>query len=410
MPMQDTEHIILMRRDDETDLQYHRRIVYAKLIDKQLPNVSYAELSEILYHKKLAEDVCRRLVYGSARTLQLMDKQNEKEISGDAIVAELEMKRLELAKERQRFFDQRREFNKLVAKTGRAEYIEDRIVCAAENVASKIGPCIASVKPEKSGDCDGVVVFSDWHYGMKTDNIFNTYNTSIAKERLADIVAKATSRLRMHGCENVHVFVLGDLIHGAIHTGARVCSEELVADQLMEASELLAQAVEQLSTAVTGNTYVYSTYGNHARTIQEKGDSVHRDNMERIVGWWMTERLKGHDDIVIMPDSGDEFLFANIRGHGFLAAHGDLDNVKESPKVLATVFQKRYGSDIEYMIFGDKHHHEAFDGLGIRSMLCEAMCGTDDYANDHRLYSDPGQLMMTVNDNGVDAEYHLKCE
>ena len=43
-------------------------------------------------------------------------------------------------------------------------------------------------------------------------------------------------------------------------------------------------------------------------------------------------------------------------------------------------------------------------------MIVGALCGTDDYANEHRLYSRPGQLMLIVSEEeGVDAEYKLKC-
>lgn len=43
-------------------------------------------------------------------------------------------------------------------------------------------------------------------------------------------------------------------------------------------------------------------------------------------------------------------------------------------------------------------------------MICGSLCGTDDYANDKRLFSYPSQLLLIVNEeNGVDAEYKLKC-
>jgi DNA repair exonuclease SbcCD nuclease subunit len=263
---------------------------------------------------------------------------------------------------------------------------------------------------ESSGGDEAVLAFSDWHYGMKTSNVFNSYNAEICKQRVSNTVNAAISRIQLHRCRKLHIVVLGDLVHGAIHSSARVASEELVCEQLMQASEILAQAIMKLSQYVE-ETLVYMTYGNHARTVQNKHDSIHRDNMERTVPWWLTQRLQMYNNITIMPESENEFLFVNACGHDICASHGDLDTVKCSPRLLATIFQKKYGKDIEYVLLGDKHHRESFNELGITATICGSLCGTDDYANDKRLYSHPEQLLLIVNpEYGVDAEYRLKCD
>ena len=101
----------------------------------------------------------------------------------------------------------------------------------------------------------------------------------------------------------------------------------------MQVSEILAQSIERLSLYVEETT-VYVTYGNHARTIQNKNDSIHRDNIERIVPWWLSQRLQGYDNISVTEDTGNEFLFVNACGHELCASHGDLDSVKSSPRLL----------------------------------------------------------------------------
>ena len=148
-------------------------------------------------------------------------------------------------------------------------------------------------------------MFSDWHYGMVTSNIFNSYNTEVCKQRVQDIVQKAKQRIELNTCRKLHILILGDLIHGSIHVGARVASEELVCDQLMQVSEILAQAVCSLHASVQETT-VYMTYGNHARTIQNKNDSIHRDNIERIIPWWLKQRLSCYEKITIAEPSESE--------------------------------------------------------------------------------------------------------
>lgn len=404
----------LERKIGESDIAYHKRLVYGKLEDKTLSGVDYDELSRYLYGKQFSRDVARRLTYGSYRTLKIMDSQVANTPSKEELSFEIAEQTRELQKERQRYFDQRREYKKMLSEEGRREHLEAALAVAAGKLDETVGRIfpdanvIDYLNSIESGT-EAVLVFSDWHYGMVADNVFNKYNTKICAERVEHVVHKAVNRMLLHHCSNLHIVILGDVMHGAIHTSARVASEELAADQLMQVSEILAQAIEYLSKFVE-HTLVYTTYGNHARTIQNKKDSIHRDNMERIVPWWLRQRLKGLDGITIVSEEENEFLFIEACGHQFVAAHGDMDSVKSSPRLLATLFQKKYGMDIEYVLLGDKHHRESFDEVGICAMICGSLCGTDDYANSKRLYSQPEQLLLIVTkDDGVDAEYRIKC-
>lgn len=404
--------IDLRRIESESPLAYHKRLVYGKLVDKTLADCDYSELAELIYGQPYSSDVARRMMYGSRKTLELLDDERTQQVSDSSLLSELELKRVEIQQERQRFFDQRREFNRLLAAEGRKEHIYESLTAAADKLMESIG-CVFEdnhFDHVHFDDTEAVLVFSDWHYGMETSNVFNKYNTEICKTRVINTVNAAIHRISLHHCRKLHVVVLGDLMHGAIHTSARVASEELACDQLMQASEILAQAILKLSQYVE-ETAVYVTYGNHARTVQNKHDSIHRDNMERLVPWWLTQRMQAYDNITIMPEPENEFLFINACGHDLCASHGDLDTARCSPRLLTTVFQKKYGKDIEYILLGDKHHRESFNELGVTATVCGSLCGTDDYANDKRLYSHPEQLLLIVDpEYGVDAEYRLKCD
>lgn len=404
--------IDLRRIESESPLAYHKRLVYGKLVDKTLADCDYSELAELIYGQPYSSDVARRMMYGSRKTLELLDDERTQQVSDSSLLSELELKKAEIQQERQRFFDQRREFNRLITAEGRKEHLYESLAIAADKLMESIG-CVFEdnhFDHVHSDDTEAVLVFSDWHYGMETSNVFNKYNTEICKARVINTVNAAIHRISLHRCRKLHVVVLGDLMHGAIHTSARVASEELACDQLMQASEILAQAILKLSQYVE-ETAVYVTYGNHARTVQNKHDSIHRDNMERLVPWWLAQRMQAYDNITIMPEPENEFLFINACGHDICASHGDLDTARCSPRLLTTVFQKKYGKDIEYILLGDKHHRESFNELGVTATVCGSLCGTDDYANDKRLYSHPEQLLLIVNpEYGVDAEYRLKCD
>lgn len=404
------DNLDLLKKENETPLQYHKRLVYGKLVDKTLDDIDYSELAELLYGKQYASDVARRMVYGSRKTLELMDEQVIEGSSDQDVNSEIDYKIAELKKERQKFFDQRREYSKMIANDGRREHMYESLAESASKLNETIGKrytghCGIS---EPSGN-DAVLVLSDWHYGLVADNVFNKYDTEICKERIKTVFNKAAERIIAHNCDQLHIVVLGDLIHGAIHTSARVASEELTCDQIMQVAELLAQSIEWIGECAPV-IRVYTTYGNHARTIQNKHDSIHRDNMERIIPWWLKQRLAIHDNIYIDDESENEFIFVNASGHFICASHGDLDSISSSPRLLSTLFNKKYGINVECILLGDKHHHESFEELGTTAIVCGSLCGTDDYANNKRLFSRPEQLLLIVNENvGVDAEYRLSC-
>lgn len=398
------------RLPGETDLQYHKRLVYGKLVDRTLADVDYTELAEDAYGQPYSSDSARRMMYGSCKTLQLMDECAKSDMPVD-LRSDLDMKRIEFQKERQRFFDQRREYNKLVTESGRFEHLCDTLSAVVENLDTTVGQLqfVHETKHEDTCDNEAVLVCSDWHFGMVTDNAFNKYDTNICKERVQTLVDAAIDRLLLHKCRKLHLVVLGDLFQGHIHTSARVASEELVCDQIMGVSEILAQAINELSQYVE-ETVVYMTYGNHGRTVPNKKDNIHRDNLERLIPWWLEYRLQGNDSVSFAEDNGTEFLFIEAAGHDICASHGDLDTVKSSPRLLSTLFHKRFGKDIEYILLGDKHHRESFEELGVTAIICGALCGSDDYANGKRLYSTPSQMLLIVSPrDGVDAEYRIAC-
>lgn len=403
----------LERRNGETDIQYHKRLVYGKLQDKTLGDIDFGELSKYLYGKRYSPDVARRLAYGSYHTLKILDNQVVEGVSDNEIRFELAAQTRELQKELQRVSDQRREYKKLIAAEARREHLEAALAISANRLSDTIGRILPDADVSRYirdvSDNEAIVVFSDWHYGMTADNIFNHYDTDTCIERVKHVVHDTVQRMVLHKCCKLHVVILGDLINGSIHTGSRVASEELTADQLMRVSEVLAQAIEYMSR-YTDQTVVYTTYGNHARTVQNKKDSIHRDNMERIIPWWLLQRLKEYDNIKIVTEEESEFIMIDVCGHNFVATHGDLDSVRTSPRLLPTLFQKQFGVDIEYILLGDKHHRESFDEVGVCAMICGSLCGTDEYANSKRLYSKPEQLLLIVNKEcGVDAEYRIKC-
>lgn len=321
---------------------------------------------------------------------------------------QIQQQKDELYKIKRQVYDQRREHNKLLAIDARAEHLLKEIIRCADEMNKQVP--LTFTTPISATEKEAVICLADIHYGMVTDNIWNQYNVEICKQRLQTVISKMCAQLKEHKPSKIHVLLLGDTAHGAIHTTARVAAEEKVCDQIMQVAELLAQAINELSH-YANETLVYSTYGNHMRTIQNKKESIHEDNMEKVIPWWMNERFKDRDDITVVNSEFKEFIKLNVCGYNVCGTHGDLDNIKNLGIMLNTLFSKLYGETIDYTISADKHHLELFESFGIENILVSALCGTDDYANEHRLYSNAGQTMLIfTKEDGKLCQYNIKAE
>lgn len=396
------------RRKDETAFEHHRRLILDKVVNRLLPDTDYAELSDLVYGQHYSSDVARRMMYGSAKTLQMAQEEGAEQ-SGPEL-DEMERQRIEMRKERQRLMDQRRIYENQIERQGRLEHIEDRLLQAADRLESSVGVLYdedLTGRLRTGGGNEAVLVLSDWHYGMTTDNIWNTYNKEICRERVGTLVRKAADKLELHRCARLHIVLLGDMVDGAIHVDSRVQSDELVADQLMQVSEILAQTIYELSQAAD-ETVVYSTYGNHGRVSPDIKESVHRDNFERLIPFWLKARLQNNKSIAFADESGTEFLHFPVGKFSFCAVHGDCDK-KKTRGALPLLYEKTQMDSLDYLLIGHWHSREDSAEMGVETFVCGALCGADDFANKKRLYSRPEQLMLIVDEEeGVDAVYHLK--
>ena len=337
----------------------------------------------------------------------VLDANTDKIVGESKYLTELKEQADEIYKAKKQLADQRREYNKMLASDARADNLAEKLIEAANIVPLK-NYASAFTFSNKTSTEEAVLCLSDWHYGQVSNNIWNKYDTNICLQRVSNLFEKVASALQKHEVSTLHIALLGDFVNGAIHTGCRVASEESTCEQLMHVSEILATFVNSIS-AYVNNVYIYSTYGNHARTIQNKNDSIHADNMERVIPWWLKQRLKDNVKVEVVDSDYYEFIYFDVCGHNVVCTHGDLDKFNDLGIVVNSLFTKKYGTTIDYTFSGDKHHLEAFEQFGIESTLVGSLCGTDEYANNKRLYSNPMQtLCIFTPEDGKLCSYNIK--
>ena len=117
------------RRSDETQLQYHKRLVYGKLVDK---------------------------------TLQLLEDEQISDISDESLMSEIDDKIATLKKEQQKFYDQRREYSKILSQEARSEHLLSELRDSAKKLSDTVGNLYKNNVPNFSeSDTEAVLVLSD---------------------------------------------------------------------------------------------------------------------------------------------------------------------------------------------------------------------------------------------------------
>lgn len=401
---------VLTKQINENEDQYIWRIGQAK--DSGVINYTWEELTPILNAELGIEETEWKGSSAFRKSYRWMQRAYDNVFRKENFIevqnTDIDEKMRELFKLKKQYEDQRRELRKLDTKDARFEHLTEKLIESVNRMCEENPLEFNNDYIVPYSESEAVLIFADWHYGMVTDNIWNSYNTKICRERICELVEKTIVYLQRHSVNVLHIMMLGDMAHGAIHTSCRVASEEDTCDQLMHVSELFADVINKLSQYVS-KVNVYTTYGNHLRTVKSKEESIHSDNMEKIIGWYLEQRLKDNSKVRVHKSDYYEFLCVNVCGYNIVGAHGDLEKFKQFGLTVNTLFQKRYGKSIDYTVSADKHHIEEFETMGIESSLVRSLCGTDEYSNNNRLYSAPGQTLMIFSPaEGKECTYNIR--
>lgn len=382
--------------------QEQKRALLSDMIDKVRGNTDL-EWSDIVdeYDLTMSAETLRKSTVGIKLILE----------SGMQITDEIKDTSYDKAfRERTWLNDQRREYNSLLRKDARAEHLYDIITSSALKLNEE-KPLRAEYQllgEQGESKKEAVLVLSDWHYGQTANNIYNVYSTEICRERVAAVACEAMYQCKLHQVKKLHVFILGDMIEGCLRASSRVASEELAADQVIHVSELLAELIDALAENVR-EICVYSTWGNHGRMVQNFADSIHADNVEKIIGWWLRTRFIDADNIRFPDANWGELIRANVCGYTVIGTHGDLDMDRDAVLKLNAIHQNEHGARIDWFIAGHAHEIKGAENSGIPVIGAGCLNGTDEYAKNKRLFSRPGQTMLIFRpDCGVESRIDIR--
>lgn len=248
-----------------------------------------------------------------------------------------------------------------------------------------------------SDDAEAILMFSDLHLGINCNNFYNVFNKEVAKKRLNKLAVETIRYCKKFNIKQLNVLGLGDFIQGIIHINGRIQAQMNVVEQVILASEYIAEFLNSIEAAAPIVTYRSCT-DNHSRVSPNKEESIEAENLNKLIDFYLETRL-AKSNITFMKDNLDDSLgsFKLKNGKHVVYAHGHLDSINRS-------FENFVGATrqfVDYMILGHYHCEKAKSFQGARVFVNGSICGTEDYALSKRLFSEPSQTLLVFNDDNI---------
>ncbi len=394
-------NLSLSRNKDESAINYHKRLVYGKLVDKTLADCDYSELAELLYGQPYSSDVARRMMYGSRKTLELMDAERVNNISDGRVLSDIDAQIIELRKERQKFYDQRNAFTKAVRDRSRQEELNEIIVHAVQG--GELPRLDYQPHQIMHTGNDLLVSLNDIHYGANVNNAWNRYNSDICKSMMRKYLDRIIAIGQMHQSENCICWMNGDAISGNIHYSIAVTNKENVIEQVMGVSELISEFLAELSNHFN-HVYFVSVAGNHSRINPNKDNTLASERLDDLIEWYIKARLQNFENVHFECNKIDSTMYTiNIRGKTYCGIHGDYDGSDSKIQALQTMI----GVPVYAILSGHLHHNKVDTVQGIKTVMAGSFLGMDDYCVQKRIFGHPEQMVCVCNQDGIMCHYDI---
>ena len=290
-------------------------------------------------------------------------------------------------------------YRRTLREDARVEFINDLIV---ESIKSLKDLPKVKINTNITDDVvEAIMLLSDLHIGMQIDNFYNKYDSNIARKRVKKYVQDTIELCKRNNVQRLNVLNLGDLIAGNIHVTGRIEASEDLISQIMIASEILAEALNDLQEAAPEIIY-RSCSDNHSRVTPDFRANLEPENYFRLIDFYLEARLKD-TNVQIIHDNLDVDLgfFELLNGQKLAFAHGHRDNVNTALQgVLGATKQF-----VDYVCVGHFHESKLKSFQGAKVFVNSSICGADSYAQSKRLYGIPEQTLLILENNNLSVNY-----
>ena len=256
-----------------------------------------------------------------------------------------------------------------------------------------------------------VLCVADCHYGAEwivrglRGEILNRYNPEVFGERMDDLLAQVREIIVKENISDVQLLLCGDSLDGMLRNSQLMKLRWGVIESCMRFSEHMAQWIAALSQYATVSVCGVDGTHTETRTLNSKRGDFPGENLEKVIFWFLAERLKGVPSVFV-DSVTEQRKHLTVQGFNLLLTHGtDIKSLENAAKQTMLL----YGEAIDYLICGHKHREQEYvsgyteqgNSVVIR---VPSVCGMDEYAQRLGYGGKPGALAMVL-----EAGYGRRC-
>jgi len=338
-----------------------------------------------------------------------MDEQENVDMQPEVIrdyeienkISELDLKEINLKKERIKLQDLRASINKDIRVLARKESLNELIKESIKDLKQLDFKAPEHTYGEEN---EMVIQISDSHFGLTVNNEFEIYNESVFLDRLASYTMQIIDIKKKEKVNKCHLCFSGDALSGEIHLGIIRANQYSIVEQTKRFSEYASKFIEKLSNHFE-EIVVHFVTGNHSRNNEFKDKADNKDRYENFVIEFMKLRTVNLNNVVY-EDSILDNTIANfyVKDYYCVLAHGDMDVPKNAPSKMFSLLDKKPS----FIFLGHRHKFEILTEDKCKVITSGVFVNYDEYSTNHRYVGEPSQTVTIVGEKGLVCAYDCK--
>lgn len=391
------------RRNEETEFEFCLRCCLAKH-NKEI-DIDWADLVEAFpLLNQCHYDTLRKNFVGKMGVSEVVKHYEDKianmvidsqpQQAQDELLMELEMKKIELQKERVKISTLRNELNKTIREESRKELFYANLRDAVIN--NPLEPIQFEPCYHQQANKEYLLTFADVHYGSTFDVGVNKYSPEICQTRFQQMFEQTVELIEEEGISHLYVASCGDLIQGILRLSDVKLNSISMIEQVMGIARLVANFLNQLSQ-YCNITYLHTINANHSelRLLGSKSGELQED-VELLIGNYIKDLLSLNERVEVVI--GDDCVMdIELCGYNIGLTHGQhIKNKETYIRDLSATRHKTY----DYLILGHIHHYTCAtvsttkDGNPTQVISVPSIVGSCPYSQKIMKTSPSGALLL----------------
>jgi len=213
------------------------------------------------------------------------------------------------------------------------DYEKRKMISELRSALEECTPDKFTIKFEKVSPSHGkgkfynILPLSDIHWGevVKSNEVngLNEYNFEISKQRHIELFRKNYEYAQAFGCDELDIFMLGDMFSGNIHDELRENNEAPITKCIAQYYKFITGLIDAYKGCYR-KVRIHCVVGNHARTTQKyQFKSKGIENYEYILYSFIESKYNDSNDNVTVIFGDSTVLFTKVGNQTWKLEHGD---------------------------------------------------------------------------------------